>query len=320
MYNMPLVSVVTPAYNAEKFIETTLKSVMCQTYANVEHIVIDDGSTDKTADILRKYEGTCNLKWFSKPNEGQAITLNKCIDLARGELVVILNADDALFDTKVIANLVRNRETDVVYGHMAIIDERNRLLKIQYAMPRFSYDRLLQAHFAYFICYRREIVCRYRFDPTLDFVMDYEQCLRMARDGVRFGCLNRILLAYRRHEATKSVSRRKDQRAETKEVQKRYGRRFSIYYLFMNLLDRFILLCLKICGVKTVVELYFHPEKFHLAFPIRFGSLLKTVTGQLVPYIWLKCRRSKEKGASVVSLYRARGKAEFASWQGNTVR
>jgi len=80
---LPLVSIVTPAYNAERFIEDTIKSVMNQTYPYIEHIIIDDGSTDETPKILQKFEKLYNLKWFSKKNEGQAVTLNKCIDLAQ---------------------------------------------------------------------------------------------------------------------------------------------------------------------------------------------------------------------------------------------
>jgi glycosyltransferase involved in cell wall biosynthesis len=113
----PLISIITPAYNAGRFIEDTLKNVMCQKYENLEHIVIDDGSTDSTVDILRKYESTYNLKWFSKSNEEQAVTVNKGFDIAKGQIVVWLNADDVLFSKRVIADVVetfnKNPEVDV---------------------------------------------------------------------------------------------------------------------------------------------------------------------------------------------------------------
>jgi glycosyltransferase involved in cell wall biosynthesis len=286
---LPLVSVVTPAYNAERYIEDTIKSVINQTYPYIEHIIIDDGSTDETPKILQKFEKLYNLKWFSKKNEGQAVTLNKCIDLAQGELVVILNADDVLFYKEEIADIVqyfeRNNKIDIVYGHMAIIDEKNKLLKIWYTIPWFSYDRLLRYHFAYFICYRREILRKFEFDPTLDFVMDYEQALRMARHGIKFGCLNKILLAYRRHLATKSMSKRNLQIAETKKVQKLYGYKFNITSLIMRLIDYLLLFGLKVYGAITITNLYSHPEKFNLAFSIKFDSYWKTIVRQIIPFV-----------------------------------
>lgn len=292
MTNLPLVSIVTPAYNAGKFIEDTLRSVICQEYPKIEHIVLDDGSTDNTPHILKRYERAYNLKWLSKSNEGQAATLNKCVELAKGELVVVLNADDVLFDEKTIANIVQyfrlNHGADVAYGHMIVIDEERRLLKTQYTIPWFSYERLLQYHYAYFIAYRREVIRKHQFDHNLEFTMDYEQALRMAKAGVKFGCLNKILYGYRRHKKTKSLSRRKDQRVETKDVQRRYGRKFSFQNLAIRLFDLFVLLCLKIYGLKTITDLFSCPEKFRLAFPIRFGSPLKMAVGQIAPYVTIE--------------------------------
>jgi len=201
----------------------------------------------------------------------------------------MLNADDVLFDTKVVSSVVeyfkRKPKIGVVYGHMAIMDEKNRLLKVQCAIPWLNYKRLLRAHFAACIFYRKKLLPRYKLDPTLNFVMDYEQCLRMVKDGVKFGYLNKILISYRRHKATKSISRRKDLKAETEEIRKRFGQKFGFYYLSMKLIDDLLLFLFKIYGVKTVVKVYSSPEKFHIAFPIKFDMLLKLAIRQIIPYM-----------------------------------
>ena len=88
----PLVTVVTPTYNAASYLAETIESVLAQTYAHIEYIVLDDGSTDDTLRVLKQYDG--RLHWETQPNMGEALTVNKGWDMARGEDVVIVNADD----------------------------------------------------------------------------------------------------------------------------------------------------------------------------------------------------------------------------------
>ena len=89
----PLVTMVTPSYNHGQFIEETLKSVLSQDYPEIEHIIMDGGSTDQTVDILHKYSGN-KMKWVSEPDRGQADALYKGFKMAGGEIPRWLNADD----------------------------------------------------------------------------------------------------------------------------------------------------------------------------------------------------------------------------------
>ena len=68
--NNLLVSIITPSYNQDKFIEDTILSVKNQDYPNIEHVIMDGGSTDNTVTILKKYEGTYNMRWISEPDKG----------------------------------------------------------------------------------------------------------------------------------------------------------------------------------------------------------------------------------------------------------
>lgn len=90
---MPLVSIITVVYNGEKYLEQTIKSVINQTYKNIEYIIIDGGSTDGTLDIIKKYEQYISY-WVSESDEGLYDAMNKGIRLAKGELIGIINSDD----------------------------------------------------------------------------------------------------------------------------------------------------------------------------------------------------------------------------------
>ena len=91
--HLPLVSIITVVFNGEKFIEQTIKSVIAQTYNNIEYIIIDGGSTDKTLEIIRQYENDIDY-WISEPDKGIYDAMNKGIKLSRGKLIGLINSDD----------------------------------------------------------------------------------------------------------------------------------------------------------------------------------------------------------------------------------
>jgi glycosyltransferase involved in cell wall biosynthesis len=91
----PILTIITPVYNGEKFISGCIESVAAQKLAGVEHIIVDGGSSDRTVDIVRdKARVYPYLRWISEPDRGQSDALNKGIDMARAEYIGILNADD----------------------------------------------------------------------------------------------------------------------------------------------------------------------------------------------------------------------------------
>ncbi|TRZ49570.1 MAG: glycosyltransferase [Dehalococcoidia bacterium] len=283
-----LVSIVTPAYNAERYIEDTLKSIKCQTYPNLEHIVIDDGSTDKTASLLKKYEELYNLNWFSKANEGQAITVNQAFKLAKGDLIIWLNSDDVLFSIDVIKDVVetfKRRTVDVVYGHMAIIDAQNMILKIQYAPPKLNFDILQLGHFAACVFYRRNIVSEYPLEQTYNYALDYEQCLRMAKNRIKFGFINKPLLAWRKHCHTKTISGNSNVQVERNALRKKFNIEPGFKHYWMKLFYYGLLMVIKAYGINEVLKLNRHPEDFHLAFCPHFDQLFKLAKRQVIPYM-----------------------------------
>lgn len=120
MKDLPLVSVLIPLYNAEKYIAKTLESVLTQSYENIEIIVLDDGSTDKSLAIAKDYEMQYeNIKVFSHENSGAQVTRNKLFELSLGDYIQYLDADDLLHKDKIKSqiDLLKNEDSkSIAFG------------------------------------------------------------------------------------------------------------------------------------------------------------------------------------------------------------
>lgn len=121
----PKISIVTVVFNAVNLIEQTIKSIICQTYSNVEYIVIDGQSNDGTADVIRKYEQDISY-WISEKDTGIYDAMNKGLKKASGDFVLFMNAGDELFSCDTINQIPfsQHPEADVFYGETVIIDDK----------------------------------------------------------------------------------------------------------------------------------------------------------------------------------------------------
>lgn len=126
----PLVTVVTTVFNCEKYIEEAMNSVFEQTYCNIEYIVIDAASDDKTVDIIRQYQDSIDY-YISEPDCGIYSGMNKGISLSTGDYIIILNADDYYKEDaieKLVQEAVRSN-ADIVAAHAEFIKETGELLR-----------------------------------------------------------------------------------------------------------------------------------------------------------------------------------------------
>ena len=135
----PLVSIVTPAYEAERFIEGTLRSVMEQTYDRVEHVVMDGGSTDRTTEILASYEEqeSYDLRWYSEPDEGMYDAIEKGFERASGDVLAWLNADDKYLPwaVRIAVDALSEPGVEWVTGHPAKWNEEGVLSTVRPLRP-----------------------------------------------------------------------------------------------------------------------------------------------------------------------------------------
>ncbi len=121
MTKLPLVTIITPTYNSEKTIETSILSVANQRYINKEHLIIDGQSSDNTLDIIKKYAAKYpHIKWKSEKDDGIYEAMNKGIDWSSGEWVYFLGDDDIFYDNDVLVNILTPEVSnlDVIYGNV----------------------------------------------------------------------------------------------------------------------------------------------------------------------------------------------------------
>lgn len=125
--NMPLVSIVIPAYQAEKYLADTLQSVKNQSYSNLEILIVDDGSTDNTARISQQFEAAdSRFKWIHQKNAGVSMARNRGIKISAGEFIVLLDADDLLTQDSVALRMTKilNGNWGLVHGNLEIMDQQ----------------------------------------------------------------------------------------------------------------------------------------------------------------------------------------------------
>lgn len=137
----PLITVVTVVFNGAATLEQTIRSVIEQTYSNIEYIVVDGGSTDGTLEILRKYEGEIDY-WVSEKDAGIYDAMNKGIAWARGDYIGMLNSDDFFASPSAVEQIAMRLEADnvdAVFSRLDIVDPANlnRVLR-KYRIPTLS--------------------------------------------------------------------------------------------------------------------------------------------------------------------------------------
>ncbi len=231
---MVKVSVITPSFNHARFLRRTLDSVRSQQQVGggleLEHIVVDGGSTDGTIEILR----SCGpeVLWISEPDRGQADALNKGLAMATGEIIGWLNSDDVYEPgalAAVLAVMYAEPATQWVYGRVRIIDENDQEIRrwitnYKYRrMRRFTYEKLLSENWIsqMGVFWRRTAGVEVgSFRTDLHYCMDYDYWLRLgARWPGRF--IDHDLGAFRWYRASKSGADFLQQFREELEVARR---------------------------------------------------------------------------------------------------
>ena len=135
--NKPLVSVIVPTHNRGNFIRDTIESVLSQTYQNWELIIIDDGSTDNTQDIVKNFSSK-KIKYIHLNHVGRSSARNHGLKLSKGEFIAYLDSDDVFLPTKLekqVCLMVKNPQTAMVYTSALIINDDGNFFPMLYSAP-----------------------------------------------------------------------------------------------------------------------------------------------------------------------------------------
>ena len=212
-------TIVTPVFNGSKYVEETVRSVLDATVGlDFEYLIIDDGSTDDTKEILSNY--LSKIVYIYQDNSGQSSAINKGIKMASGKYLTIVNADDPLLSRELFlqAELVLDAEEGVVatYPDWKMIDADGSTLET-IIVKEFSFLDFVGK----FNCligpggvFRTEIAKRVNgWDPSYKFVPDYDFWLRISDYGV-FKHVPQVQATWRSHEMSISVASRSKQMAD----------------------------------------------------------------------------------------------------------
>ncbi|WP_461537923.1 glycosyltransferase family 2 protein [Spongorhabdus nitratireducens] len=208
--NTPLVSVIVTCYNHDQYIEDAIQSVLGQTYENIELIVVNDGSTDKSEEILNRLSAQHNFKVIHQYNKGLSEATNTGLKEANGKFIALLDSDDIFLPDKIskqVRFMCRNQDIAICGGNMLIINDKKEL-----ASPRrFSKFRTLDFDDVFMdkkdiipassAMIRKDVTDKIGgFDPSLKLIQDRYFWLKATAAGYKIAGMNDLLIYYRKHD------------------------------------------------------------------------------------------------------------------------
>jgi glycosyltransferase involved in cell wall biosynthesis len=200
-----LVSIIVPSYNQGRYIRETIDSILCQDYRPIEVLVIDGASKDETVDVLKSYDGTPELQWWSEPDRGVVDAVNKGFARVKGEVIGIQSSDDLYLPGAISAAMAAfdaDPSLSLVYGDAEYIDAQSRVFSRTH-LPAFDLAAYagkrtyIPQPSAFFTKAAADRAGLWRTDVS--YAADAEFFLRIATHD-RVLKVDRLLSQYRHHE------------------------------------------------------------------------------------------------------------------------
>lgn len=268
----PLVSVIMPVYNSEKFLDEAIESILKQTYRNLEIIIVDDGAKDHSLAIIEKYAQRDNrIKYWTKENEGVAKTLNDCIGKANGKYWIRMDADDISYPERirVQVNYMENHPDVTICGSYAK-ENGKRLIKTVVDSESIKWYSFFWCPFIHpTVIMRAEMMKKQGllYDNS-QLAEDYELWLRSI-DKVICGNIPKPLLYYRVHSSNVSSDNVAARKKADHILKKKYCEERGISYdiadhFFSDQLDEDEIQKRERI-VKQILE-YYSVRKFNILF------------------------------------------------------
>ncbi|WP_051292804.1 glycosyltransferase family 2 protein [Citrifermentans bremense] len=223
----PHISVVLPVYNGEKYLNEAINSILTQTFADFEFIIIDDGSTDSSLEILKRYQQEdVRIKVVVQENQNLATTLNNLIELATGEWIARMDQDDIAlphrFERQL--DLLERTGADICGTWVKFFGSWDRRTwKTYQSDEAIKIQMLFNSPFAHpTIMMRTDLAKKLKYDKACEKAEDYDLWVRAAQVGWNMVNVPEVLLLYRRHASQITTSSFCKQRHVSEEIQKRY--------------------------------------------------------------------------------------------------
>lgn len=232
----PLISIITCVYNGEEYLEKLIVSVQEQWDTDVEHLIIDDGSTDSTLEIIKKYP---SVRWISRENRGLFASMNEGMENARGDFLCFIHSDDLIHPytlQKVREAIWQNHSPDGVYGKILYVDEAEKPYDVQNFINRgggwvYRYFRHI-SHCSLYIKKEYLVYNRIFFNDSLRCAADYEWFINVFQNKGRFVYVDAYFSQFRVHEKQVTQQYARQAENELNSLHKKYGVNPTLFEFF----------------------------------------------------------------------------------------